>query len=72
MPALPPFHDANTEFAYQLHYHIGFRTRRCAPVLRDVDRSSFLTDSIQGVCQRGDYHLLELDVSDCCTRMLII
>jgi putative transposase len=65
------FHSANTDFAYQLHFHIGFRTRRCMPALRDGDRSSFLSDSLHTICQRSDYHVLEIDVSDSWVRLLV-
>jgi putative transposase len=68
---LAPFNACNTEFAYQLHYHIGFRTRCCVPVLRYPDRVTFLTDTLYAICERGNYHPLELDVTESWVRMLV-
>jgi putative transposase len=67
----PPFHAANTEFAYQLHYHLGFRTRRSVPVFRDAQRVELLRTTLEDIFQRNDYHLLELDIEGCWTRLLL-
>lgn len=66
-----PFHARNTEFAYQLHYHLGFRTRRCAPLFRDERRASALRSTIWDIARRSQYHILEMDVNDCWTRLLL-
>jgi REP element-mobilizing transposase RayT len=67
----PPFLAANTEFAYQLHYHIGFRTRRCTNVFRDERRAELLRAAIGDISGRNHYRLLEMDVGDCWTRLLV-
>jgi putative transposase len=66
-----PFRANNTEFAYQLHYHFGFRTRRCVPVFQSNDRKQLLTNTIHEVCKQKHYHLLEVDVDGCWTRLLL-
>ncbi len=67
----PPFHTANTDFAYHLHYHLGFRTRRCVPVFRDGRRAEVLRAAISDIGQRNHYHILEMDVDDRWTRLLL-
>jgi putative transposase len=71
MTTTPPFHASNTEFAYQLHYHLGFRTRRCVPVFRDERRAEVLRAAISDISQRNHYHILEMDVEHSWTRLLL-
>jgi putative transposase len=54
-----------------LHYHIGFRTRRRVPVFRHSSRNDALREILPTVCQRSDYHILELDVEEHWARLLI-
>ena len=67
----PPFYTANTEFAYQLHYHFGFRTRRCVPVFRDAQRAEVLRAAISEIGQRNHYHILEMDMDNYWVRLLL-
>jgi putative transposase len=67
----PPFHAKNTEFAYQLHYHLGFRTRRCVPVFRDERRAAVLRTAISDIGRRNHYHILEMEVEESWTRWLL-
>jgi putative transposase len=69
--ATPPFHTANTEFAYQLHYHVGFRTRRCVPVFRNAQRADVLRAAISEIGQRNHYHILEMDMDNYWVRLLL-
>jgi putative transposase len=67
----PPFRDNNTEFAYQLHYHLGFRTRQAITIFNDGERASKLRETINEIGRRNHYHILELDIGDCWTRLLV-
>ena len=42
-------------WAYQLHYYLCFRTHRRRPLPTTVK----LTETVRGICERHDYHLLE-------------
>jgi putative transposase len=67
----PPFHAKNTEFAYQLHYHLGFRTRRNIAVFDDSQRAELLRVTLSEVCDRKHYHVLGVDVGDSWVRLLL-
>jgi putative transposase len=67
----PPFNAKNTEFAYQLHYHFGFRTRRNMAVFDDPQRAELLRVTLSEVCDRKHYHVLEVDVGDSWARLLL-
>lgn len=69
--ATAPFHTANMSYAYQLHFHVGFRTRRRVPVFRSAARADTLREAIAVVCSRGDYHVLEMQVDEYCVRLLL-
>jgi putative transposase len=71
MTSTPPFHAANTGFAYQLHYHLGFRTRRATPVFRNQGRADALRAALSDIGQRNHVHILEMDVEDSWTRLLL-
>jgi putative transposase len=71
MSTTPPFHAANTGFAYQLHYHLGFRTRRCTPVFRNQRRADSLRAAFADISHRNQFHILEMDVEDSWTRLLL-
>jgi putative transposase len=48
-------------WAYQLHYHICFRTHRRKPVFDDQFRVAFLGQSLSDLCEINGLHLLEKD-----------
>jgi putative transposase len=66
-----PFHPGNMAYAYQLHYHLGFRTRRRVAALRDEARSDALKEILSAVCARSDYHVLELEIEEHWVRLLL-
>lgn len=45
---------ATLSWAYQLHYYLCFRTRRWQPI-----PAANLTETLNEICQRHDYHLLK-------------
>lgn len=48
----------NINWAYQLHYDIGFRTHRRRPHFADPQCREKLQEIVAEVCQRHEYHLL--------------
>ncbi|MBW3599930.1 MAG: IS200/IS605 family transposase [Planctomycetes bacterium] len=70
-PIDAPFHSGNMRYAYQLHYHLGFRTRRRVPALRASDRKNALHAILSGVCERSDYHVLQAEIDDRWVRLLV-
>jgi putative transposase len=49
-------------WAYQLHYYLCFRTRRCRSVFNIPERVEALDAALREVCERHEYHLLESKV----------
>jgi REP-associated tyrosine transposase len=48
-------------WAYQLHYHLCFRTHRRKPFLGDQSMIAFLSQSLTDLCEVNGFHLLEKD-----------
>jgi putative transposase len=48
-------------WAYQLHYHICFRTHRRKPIFDDQVRIAFLSQCLTDLCEINELHLLEKD-----------
>lgn len=48
-------------WAYQLHYHLCFRTHRRVAVFRDQSRLDFLSEQLAELSQINEFHLLEKD-----------
>jgi putative transposase len=48
-------------WAYQLHYHICFRTHRRKTVFDDQSRIAALSRALTDLCEINDFHLLEKD-----------
>ena len=67
----PPFRAGNVEFAYQLHYHLGFRTKRRVPVFRSSRRADGLRETLSQICQRSQYHVLESETDELWVRLLL-
>ena len=45
--------------AWQLHYYLGFRTRRRRSLFTAPERVHLLTTTLSEICERHDYHLLQ-------------
>ncbi len=53
----------NTIFwAYQLHYYLCFRTRRCRAVFITPEHVEAVDAALREICERHDYHLLQSKV----------
>jgi putative transposase len=59
------------EFAYQLHYHVGFRTRRRVPIFDDPRRADFLRETLADICRRNNYRVLEHEINAYWVRLLL-
>jgi REP element-mobilizing transposase RayT len=49
-------------WAYQLHYYLCFRTRRCRGVFTTPGHVEALDAALREICERHDYHLLQSKV----------
>lgn len=49
-------------WAYQLHYYLCFRTRRCRSVFIKPEHADALNAALREICQRHNYHLLQSKV----------
>ncbi len=67
----PAFHGGNMKYAFQAHYHIGFRTRKNARVLGQADRASTLDQALSDVCRRGNYRILQAETDQNWLRLLL-
>ena len=56
---LEPFKEIS--WAYQLHYHICFRTHRRKIVFDDQSRIAALSQALPELCAKNDLHLIEKD-----------
>jgi REP-associated tyrosine transposase len=46
-------------WAYQLHYHLCFRTHRRRPFFDDPSKSIALSQALTDLCETNDFHLIE-------------
>jgi len=72
IPALmpvPPFKCL--EAAYQLHSYLRFKTHYLRPLFASSEAQESINDSVEDVCHRHDYHLLDIKVSDDHLRLLV-
>ena len=56
---LEPFKEIS--WAFQLHYHICFRTHRRKTVFDDPSRTAALSQALTDLCKTNDIHLLQKD-----------
>lgn len=49
-------------WAYQLHYYLCFRTRRCRSVFITPEHIEAFDAALREICERHDYHLLQSKV----------
>jgi REP element-mobilizing transposase RayT len=49
-------------WAYQLHYYLCFRTRRCRSVFVRPEHLEAIDAALREICDRHDYHLLQSKV----------
>jgi len=56
---LEPFKEIS--WAFQLHYHICFRTHRRKTVFNDQSRIAALSEALTNLCKINDLHLIEKD-----------
>ena len=71
MSSRPPFRPENMTYAYQLHYHLGFRTKYRTPVFGADETRSAFWPILAEICSRNDYHLLTSDFDECFVRLLL-
>lgn len=63
------FHDIH--FAYQLHFHFGFRTHYRKPLLVQPEVHGTIRRLLDTICQENGYHLLEHEVEPLFVRALL-
>ena len=66
---LPPYKAL--EAAYQLHFYLAFKTQYLHPLLRTADQRALVSNVLDDVCSRQQYHLLETNISDDYLRLLV-
>ena len=71
MQPRPPFRPENMRYAYQLNYHLGFRTKYREPIFKSAARRSAFEDILSDTCRRNHYHLLESELDDVFARVLL-
>jgi putative transposase len=49
-------------WAYQLHYYLCFRTRRCSSIFTAPEHVEALDAALREICERHEYHLLQSKV----------
>lgn len=68
---VPSFHSRNMAYAFQLHYHFGFRTLRGLRLLESDARKETLKNALSEVCERKNYHVLEYECDARWVRALL-
>lgn len=68
---LPPFGSFNTDYAYQLHYHLGFRTHFAAKVFGKPDRDQAFRSILNDTCVRNQFRILEAEFEEDWVRLLL-
>ena len=66
---LEPFREIS--FAFQLHYHLCFRTHRRRAVFDDRSKLAVLSEVLTDLCEANDFHLLEQDCQPKHTQLLL-
>jgi putative transposase len=66
---IEPFKEIS--WAFQLHYHICFRTHRRKTVFDDPSRTTALLQSLTDLCKINDLHLLEKDCQRAHVQLLM-
>src|SRR5262245_33277844 len=69
MSPKPPFN--HLESAYQLHFYLCFKTHYLRPLLDSQEAQDLMTNGIEDVCTRHNYHLLDNRVSRDHVRVLL-
>ncbi len=59
------------EAAYQLHSYCCFKTHYLRPLFASSEAQKSINDTVEDVCNRHDYHLLDIKVSDNYVRLLL-
>jgi putative transposase len=66
---LEPFKEIS--WAFQLHYHICFRTHRRRTVFDDRYRTAALSEALVDLCKINDIHLIEKDCQPAHVQMIL-
>jgi putative transposase len=66
---LEPFKEIS--WAFQLHYHLCFRTHRRKTVFDNRSRTAALSQALVGLCTINDFHLLEKDCQPAHVQLLL-
>ena len=66
---LEPIADLN--WAYQLHFYLCFRTHRRIALFESDDRAGLLSNALNEICRRHDYHLLRSKIYPDHVRCLV-
>ena len=67
----PPFHESNTQFAFQLRFHFCFATHSRQEIFSHGANRDKLTSTLGKVCDSSGYHLLESSIETQLVRTLI-
>src|SRR5215471_10017584 len=59
------------EAAYQLHSYFCFKTHYLRPLFASPEAQKSINNTVEDVCNRHDYHLLDIKVSDDHLRLLL-
>ena len=68
-PVEPPF--TALDAAYQLHFYLCFKTPYLKPMLASDNVQVMITQVLDDVCSREEYHLLESDITESHLRLLL-
>ena len=66
-----PYYPDSLRHAYQLHYHIGIRTRQRTTVFGSSQRIEVVRNALSEVCKRDNHHLLESEIEGCWVHRII-
>ncbi len=64
-------HFRKLESAYQLHFYLGLKTHYLRPLFADHKLQLEVTDTVEDVCQRHGYHLLDTQCSPDHLRLMV-
>ena len=59
------------ESAYRLHYYLAFKTHYLRPLFAGQEVRGVVTGSVEDVCSRHGYHLLDAQITDDHLRVLL-
>ena len=64
-------HFTALDAAYQLHFYLCFKTHYLRPMLATTEVNSMVRGTLDAICLREQYHLLETEVTQDHLRLLV-